>query len=68
MGPANIEIAEFLLTQEVFTLGAEMTCYFDIDRDYMLTVRPWANVMKGDMDDTAVTSVAVPITMSGLYM
>ena len=39
VGTDNIEIAEFLLTQEVFTSEAEMTCHVDQDRDYMLTVR-----------------------------
>ena len=43
-----------------------MTCHFDIDRDYMLTVLAWANVMKEKTGDTAVTSFAVSITMSGL--
>ena len=63
MGTANIEIAEFLLTEELFTPGAEMTCHLDLDQDYMLTIRAWANMMKEKMGYTAVTGVSVPIIM-----
>ena len=45
-GTDNIEIAEFLLTQEVFTPGAEITCHFDLDRYYMHIMQAWAKVMK----------------------
>ena len=45
VGTANIGIEKFLLTQEALTTGAEMTFHFDLDQNYMFTVRACANVI-----------------------
>ena len=62
----NPEIARLVLENDKFVRDSELTCKFVLDRDYMLEVTVYTNVVKEVLGDAAQESEKVPLEIVGM--